>query len=72
MSARAARSPANLNGEPRPPIAVGDLVRTGENSYPQYQVIATSEDQAWVRDVQRGTDHVVPIGRCRKIELAWR
>jgi hypothetical protein len=43
-------------------ICPGDIVRTGENLYPEYRVIATSEDRAWVRDVQYGTDHIVPIG----------
>jgi hypothetical protein len=49
------------------PIAVGDLVRTGENLHPHYEVIATSGDRAWVRDAQYGTDHVVPITRCARI-----
>ena len=48
-------------------IAPGDVVRTGENAYPQYRVIATQDDRAWVRDVQYGTDHIVPIARCHKI-----
>ena len=48
-------------------IAPGDVVRTGEHAYPRYRVIATSDDRAWVRDVQDGTDHIVPIARCRKI-----
>ena len=48
-------------------IAAGDLIRTGDNAYPRYRVVATNEDRAWVRDVQDGTDHVVPIARCRKI-----
>lgn len=49
------------------PVAAGDLVRTGSNAYPRYRVIATSEDRAWVRDVQDGTDHVVPVARCCRI-----
>lgn len=49
------------------PIAVGDVVRTGEHAYPRYRVIAMSDDRAWVRDAQDGTDHIVPVARCRKI-----
>jgi hypothetical protein len=47
--------------------AVGDVIRTGDNINPHYEVIATSGDRAWVRDVQYGTDHVVPIARCTSI-----
>jgi hypothetical protein len=46
---------------------VGDVIRTGDNLHPNYEVIATSGDRAWVRDVQFGTDHVVPIARCTRI-----
>jgi hypothetical protein len=51
------------------PLAVGDLVRTGENAWPQYRIIAMSEDRAWVRDLQYGTDFVVPMERCRRVTL---
>jgi hypothetical protein len=47
--------------------AAGDVIRTGGNLHPHYQVIATSGDRAWVRDLQYETDHVVPISRCTKI-----
>ena len=57
----------NIPEDPDAPIAAGDLVRTGHNAYPRFRVIATSDDRAWVRDAQTGTDHVVPIARCRKI-----
>ncbi len=67
MSARAWRSPADFRSELAPSIAAGDLVRTGENLHPHYRVIALSGDRAWIRDVQYGTDHVVPLGRCRRI-----
>jgi hypothetical protein len=49
------------------PIAVGDVIRTGEGLHPHYEVIATSGESAWVRDVQYQTDHVVPIDRCTRI-----
>ena len=67
MSALPWRSPANLRGEESECIAAGDVVRTGENFHPHYRVIALTADQAWIRDTQRGTDHVVPLDRCRRI-----
>ena len=48
-------------------LNVGDFVRTGENLYPHYEVVAVSGDRAWVRDVQFGTDQVVPVERCSRI-----
>ena len=50
-------------GSPR----VGDVVRTGDNLYPHFEIIALSGDRAWVRDVQYGTDHVVPINDVHRI-----
>ena len=67
MTAPAWRSPTDLRGETAPSVAAGNLVRTGGNFHPHYQVIALSEDRAWVRDLQHGTDHVIPIDRARKI-----
>jgi hypothetical protein len=49
------------------PIAVGDVIRTGENRYPHFEVIAMSGDRAWVRDIQYGTDHIVTVAGCSKI-----
>ena len=48
-------------------IRAGDQVRTGENQYPRYRVIATNGDRAWVRDIQYGSDHVVPLEHLHKI-----
>jgi hypothetical protein len=48
-------------------IAAGDLVRTGVNLFPQYEVVAVHGDKAWVRDVQNGADHLALLSRCRKI-----
>ena len=56
-------------GDRLAPIMTGDLVRTGESSYPRYNVVATSGDRAWIRDVQDETDHVVPTDRCHRINL---
>jgi hypothetical protein len=50
-----------------PELCVGDLVRTGDNLYPHYEIVAMSGDRAWIRDVQYGSDHVVPMGRLRKV-----
>ena len=65
MSALAWRSPTDLLGATLP--GVGDLVRTGENFHPHFHVIALTEDRAWIRDTQHGTDHIVPIDRCRTV-----
>jgi len=67
MSVSAWRSPADLRGGTAPPIAAGDRIRTGDQFHPHYQVIALSEDRTWVRDLQYGTDHFIPIDRCRNI-----
>ena len=68
MSGLAWRSLADERSEPALPVAVGDLIRTGENFHPHYQVIAVSEDRAWIRDTQHRTDHIVPVDRCKRIE----
>ncbi len=66
MSALARRSRTDPLGETAP-IGIGDLVRTGGNFHPQYRVIALSEDRAWIRDTQHGTDHVAPLDRCTRL-----
>ena len=48
-------------------IEAGDLVSTGGNLFPHYQVIAVYGDKVWVRDVQYGSDGVTNISLCRKI-----
>jgi hypothetical protein len=45
----------------------GDLVRTGPNLFPHFQVLAVHGDKAWVRNVQDGADHLALLSRCRKI-----
>ena len=66
MSASAWRAPADLLGETRAEISVGDIIRTSANFHPHYHIIALADDRGWIRDTQHGTDHVVPIERCRK------
>lgn len=48
-------------------IQVGDLVRTGPNFFPHFEVVAVHGDKAWVRNVQNGADHLALVARCRKI-----
>jgi hypothetical protein len=50
-------------------IKAGDLVRTGPNLFPHYEVIAVHGDKAWVRNVQNGLDGVTNVNRCRKIDV---
>ena len=51
-------------------IRVGDLVRTGPNLFPHFEVIAVHGDKAWVRNVQTGLDGLTSVNRCRKINGA--
>lgn len=67
MSALAWRSPVDLFDGTTEGISVGDVIRAGENFHPHYQVIALTEDRAWIRDTQHGTDHIIPIDRCHRI-----
>jgi hypothetical protein len=53
-------------GADRPRFSIGDVVRTGGNRYPYYEVIAISGARAWIRDVQYGADHVVPIANLQR------
>jgi hypothetical protein len=48
-------------------ISAGDLVRTGPNLYPHFEVLAVHGDKAWVRDTSNGSDHLALVSRCRKI-----
>ncbi|MDB5419706.1 MAG: hypothetical protein JWP50_3125 [Phenylobacterium sp.] len=49
-------------------IRVGDLVRSGPNLFPHFEVVAVSGDKAWVRNVTSGADHLALLSRCRRIE----
>ena len=66
MSGHPQQSPEDVADDPTPRIGVGDLVRTSANSHPQFKVIAIAGDRAWLREVQHGTDHVVPAAQCRR------
>jgi hypothetical protein len=48
-------------------IRAGDLVRTGVNLFPHFEVVAVHGDKAWVRNVTNGADHLALLARCRKI-----
>jgi len=48
-------------------LQVGDLVRTGANLFPHYEILAIHGEKAWVRNVLNGTDHLAQLARCRKI-----
>jgi hypothetical protein len=48
-------------------IRPGDLVRTGPNLFPHFEVVAVHGDKAWVRNVLDGADHLALLSRCRKI-----
>jgi len=48
-------------------IVAGDLVSTGPNLFPHYEVLAVNGDKAWVRNVANGVDHLALISRCRRI-----
>jgi hypothetical protein len=49
------------------PLQPGDLVRTGSNHFPHFEVLAVHGATAWVRNVQTGADHLTAAGRCRRI-----
>ena len=48
-------------------LQVGDLVRTGPNLFPHYEILAIHGEKAWVRNVLNGGDHLALLSRCRKI-----
>jgi hypothetical protein len=48
-------------------IHPGDIVRTGENFHPHYEVLAVNGEKAWVRNVQNGADALALLSRCRKV-----
>ena len=68
MTVLAWRSPEDALDSQSSPAMIGDIVRTGENYHPHYRVIAVAADRAWIRDIQRGSDHVIPLNRCRRID----
>jgi hypothetical protein len=48
-------------------IAIGDIVAVGPNQYPQFEVMATRGEMAWLRDTTSGLDGIVVTSRCRRI-----
>lgn len=52
----------------RASIRAGDLVCTGPNHFPYFEVIAVNGDKAWVRNVQTGEDNLALVSRCRPID----
>ncbi|MBW8811954.1 MAG: hypothetical protein JF588_00890 [Caulobacterales bacterium] len=48
-------------------IHAGDIVATGQNLYPQYEVVAVNGEKAWVRNVHSGVDGLALLSRCRKV-----
>lgn len=60
-----------LSGErltPDPePVRVGDIVKTGPNDYPRFEVIAIDSGRAWLRNVLSGEDAVISLDDC-----CWR
>ena len=48
-------------------ITAGDMVRTGPNLFPHFEVLAVHGDKAWVRNTANGADHLAILLRCRKI-----
>lgn len=48
-------------------IGPGDLVRTSQNYFPHYRVIAVHQDKVWVRNVETGVDGLTALSRCHKI-----
>ena len=50
------------------PIEAGDLVRTGPNARPHFQVLAVKDNRAWVRNVDTAADGIVDVNRCRLVD----
>lgn len=46
-------------------ISEGDLVATGENDTPAFEVIAIRDDKAWLRGSSSGQDAIVRKTQCR-------
>ena len=48
-------------------VQVGQVVRTGPNHHPHFEVIAIHDGKAWVRNVSTGVDSLTPLSRCRRL-----
>ncbi|HEY8572897.1 hypothetical protein [Phenylobacterium sp.] len=45
-------------------VVPGQTVYLGANTGPTYRVVALDGEKAWVRDEQKGAEHIVNIWRC--------
>lgn len=59
----------NHDREHHEDIKAGDIVRTGQNMFPHFEVLAVHGDKAWVRNVANGADSLALLSRCRRIDL---
>lgn len=48
-------------------IQAGDIVRTGQNFFPHFEVLCVHGEKAWVRNVQTGADSLALLSRCRRV-----
>ena len=51
-------------------IREGDMVRSGPNSGPYFNVLAVKGERAWLRNTANGADGIVDVNRCRKVNGA--
>jgi hypothetical protein len=49
-------------------IVAGDRVRIGPSLLPHFEVLAVRGDNAWVRNMADGSDHLALTARCRRID----
>lgn len=49
-------------------IYPGAVVRTGQNLFPHFEVVAVLADKAWVRNLQTGADHIASTSCLRLIQ----
>lgn len=57
----------NHDREHEEEIRPGDVVRTGDNLFPHFEVMAVHGEKAWVRNTETGADFLALLSRCRKI-----
>jgi hypothetical protein len=48
-------------------VRVGDHVRTSQNLFPHFEVVAINGDKVWVRNIVTGADSLALLSRCRVI-----
>ncbi len=49
-------------------IIPGAVVRTGQNLFPHFEVIAVLADKVWIRNLQTGAGHIARTNCLRLIE----